>query len=247
MSMFRLREDSLINFKMMYLILRQWFILPPPQIIIRWKQKSIFSVHFPELASSDLLSLSLIRHNAVVLWTLFPTGKLKSHFLLITCMILTNPRKANMPSPHCLLLIGLPPVQLLPFGLWWELCRHFACQFLYALGEVIKVERKFRNLIHTILLFVGWAWEQAQVISIYIYCMTPFLQIDTHWQPHTHMMRDLRIVVIHHPSFPPHKLNSHVHMELFWSKAVRSNADTSYKARECNVNLSKHKYTFLSD
>lgn len=155
-------------------------------------------------------------HNAVVPWTLFPTGKLKSHFLLITCMILTNPRKANMPSPRSLLLIGLPPVQLLPFGLHWELGRHFGCQFLYALGEVIKVQRKFRNLIHTILLFVGWAWEQAWVISLHIYCMAPSLQIDTHWQPHTHMMRDLCIAVIHHLSFPSHKLNSHIHMERFW-------------------------------
>lgn len=149
-----------------------------------------------------LSGLSLIRHNAVVPWTLFPTGKFKSHFLLITCMILTNPRKANMPSPHSLLLIGLPPVQLLPFGPCWELCGNFACQFLYTLGEVIKVKRKFRNLIHTIPFFVGWAWEQARVISTHIYCKAPFLQIDTHWQAHTHMMRDLRIAVIHHLSFP---------------------------------------------
>lgn len=155
--------------------------LPPPNYYQMQKYVAFaspfFFVHFPELASlrPALTGLSLIRHNTVVAWTLFPTGKLKSHFLLITCMILTNPRKANMPSPRSLLLIGLPLVQLLPFGPCWALCRHFACQFLYALGEVIKVQRKFRNLIHTILLFVGWAMEQAWVRSICIYCMAPSL------------------------------------------------------------------------
>lgn len=202
----------------MYLIRCQWFrlILSLLQIIIRFKQKLHLQAEFrlvriPEFASSDLFSVWSVFNKAQCSGSMGAVSyrhRLKSHFLLITCMILTNPRKANMPSPHSLFLMGLPLVQLLLFGPCWKLCRHFACQFLYALGEVIKVQRKFRNLIHTILLFVGWARAQARVISIHIYCMAPFLQIDTHWQPHTHMMRDLCIAAIYHLSFPYNKLNT---------------------------------------
>lgn len=69
----------------------------------------------------------------------FPTGKLKSHFLLITCMILTDPRKANKRGPSGMLPIELHRDQ--PEGVGGILVSKYLTKLLFVEGTSLTNTR----------------------------------------------------------------------------------------------------------